>query len=586
MKYVILLIMSCFISGTTLAQVIVSGAKMIISQGTTLNIDEDFNINGGEIRINQGVTFIMNNNRTLSVNNNGSLNLSGSVTSPVIISSPGYFNLDVNSGGVIGAQHAIFEHMGMTGLHIKEGATIDPLLPLQQSTFKNGIAGGTLLTINNNQVITIQDTYFPSNSWGGNYNVLKSADQGDVTFEDAIGGFAGTLFENDPFGRVSWGDELMTHSIRMPVGWNSLSSYIMPANSSISDIFSLISSNFIIAQTMSAAYYPTSSMNTIGTWESQSAYKVKMSAPHMIDISGEEESNKVFVMNAGWSLFPVITNRPVDVVSLFTGTSVRVVKEVAREGVYWPAYGINTLGSLLPGSAYYAFLNSPDSITFPANAKSGWTVQLHQINYTDHPWADFDLTGSSHLIAIEGQGINGLQPDDILGVFTQQDICFGATEIMDPNNNALLTAFANDTITSLKDGFDEMELLTYKVYRPSTYETFEIEVEYDLELPQTGYFAAEGLSAIKMLKVLDTGITSEGSLKINVYPNPTDDCVMISGFTDVSSIELINSTGMKINTFATEGQNEYKIDFSRLQPGLYLVLLCGNKTMVRRVIKK
>lgn len=587
MKHIILFTISCFISGISIAQVMQSETNITITQGATLYVDGNLNINSGEINLNQGATLSMGSNRMLSVNNGGSLNLTGSATHPALVTSPGYFNLEVNSGGTIGAQYAIFERLGNNGVLIKPGANVDISQPFDNSTFRNGITGGTLLTVNNNQVFTVNNAVFPANNWGGSYNVTKMVNNGEVDFVNATGGFAGTPFENDPFSRVFWGDELMTHSIPLPEGWSGLSSYIMPADNNIVGIFAPVSPNFIIAQTMTQAFYPAGGMNTIGNWQPQSAYRIKMSAPDVLDISGAEESNKVFGINAGWSLVPVIANQPVNVASLFTGTSVQLVKDVAGVGVYWPAFGINTLGSLLPGKAYYAYLNSSGSVTFPANTKSAWTAQLAQVKHPDHPWNEVAVTGSSHLIAIEGSHTHGLLPGDVIGAFSQQEICHGVAEINDPKSNFILTAYADDHLTAFKDGFDEMESMSYKVYRPSTGETFDVEVEYNLQLPQTGYFASEGLTAIKMLKLSATGIASDFSSKINIYPNPSDGQVWISGISEISKIEMIGSLGTTIKTVENGGQSELNLDLSDLQPGVYQIKLTGEKgIVVKRIVKK
>ncbi len=587
MKHIILFTISCFISGISLAQVMHSETNITVTQGATLYVDGNLNINAGEINLNEGATLSMGNNRTLSVNNGAGLNLNGSATNPALITSPGYFIFDINSGGNIGAQYAIFERMSSNGLNIKAGATISPSSPFNNSVFRNGQAGGTLLTINNNQVVTVSNAEFPANTWGGSYNVTKTINNGEVHFADASGGFAGTPFENDPFSRVFWGDELLTHSIPLPAGWSGLSSYVMPANNTIADIFAPIGANFIILQTMTQAYYPAGGMNTIGNWQPQSAYRIKMSAPDVLDISGDQESNKVFGMNAGWSLVPVITNQPVNVATLFTGTNVQLVKDVAGVSVYWPAYGINTLGSLLPGKAYYAYLSSSGSVTFPANSKTTWTIELPDLKHPDHPWNEVTVTGSSHLIAVEGNDANGLFPGDVIGIFSQQQACHGVAQIIDPKSNLLLTAYANDQLTAFKDGFDEMEPMTFKVFRPSTGETFDVEVEYNQQLPQTSHFAGEGLSAIKMLKLSATGIAGEFSSKINIYPNPTDGLVWISGVSNISSIELIGSLGTIIKTIPNDGQNELSLDLSDLRSGVYQVKLTGEKgTVTKRIVKQ
>jgi len=586
MKYIIIFTLSYFISGISFAQVMHSETNITVTQGATLYVGGNLNINAGEINLNEGATLSMGNNRTLSVNNGASLNLNGSSLYPALITSPGYFNFDINSGGTIGSQYGIFERMSTNGLNIKSGAMIDPAAPFSKSVFRNGQAGGTLLTINNNQVVTVSNAEFPANTWGSSNNVTKSVNSGEVTFASAFGGFAGTPFENDPFGRVFWGDELMTQSILLPAGWSGLSSYVMPANNDIADIFAPINSNFIIAQTMTQAYYPLGGMNSISNWQTQSAYKVKMSAPDVLDISGEEELNKVFGMNTGWSLVPVITNQPVNVATLFAGTSVQLVKDVAGVSVYWPAYGINTLGSLLPGKAYYAYLSSSGSVTFPANSKTTWTVELPDLKHPDHPWNEVTVTGSSHLIAVEGNDAHGLFPGDVIGIFSQQHACHGVAQIIDPKSNLLLTAYANDALTSNKDGFDEMEPMSCKVYRPATGETFDVEVEYNLQLPQTGYFTGEGLSAIKSITTINTGIGDTFANRLFIYPNPTNGKVTIGGINGIDQILVMSSEGAVVMRFTPKSDGNQILDLSALPAGIYQVQIRTSQGLVTRKIVK
>ncbi len=68
------------------------------------------------------------------------------------------------------------------------------------------LAGGTLLNINNDQNLEIENAIFPANTWGGLYNVTKSNNAGNVTFIGATGGFAGENFDNDPNNRIHWSE--------------------------------------------------------------------------------------------------------------------------------------------------------------------------------------------------------------------------------------------------------------------------------------------------------------------------------------------------------------------------------------------
>ncbi len=588
MKHLIFSLLLSILTITASAQLMHSDANITITDGAVMTVNGNLVVNGGAVTLHEGATLVMGNGQTLSVNNGGELLIIGNQDNSSTITSPGYFAFEINSGGVIGAQYSILERMNTDGIQIKQGAMVDPENPFHHATFRDGQAGGTLLTVNNNQVFTVNNAVFPANTWGGSYNVAKSVNSGEVHFVNATGGFAGTPFENDPFSRVFWGDELMTHSIPLPAGWSGLSSYIMPANNDIVDIFSPISPNFIIAQTMTQAYYPAGSLNTIGTWNNQSAYKVKMSNADVLDISGVEETNKVFDLAGGWNLLPVIANQPVNVAALFAGTDVQLVKDVAGVGIYWPGFGINTLGSLLPGSAYLARLAAPGSVNFPGNVKQAWTAVLPEVKHPVHPWNEVNVTASSHLIAISAQGSQGILPEDILGAFSPDNICFGVAQIIDPSNNFFITAYADDQTTAQKDGFASYELMGFKIYRPKTGEIFDVEVEYDYNMPQTGYFENEGLSAISMIKLGATGIGSAAlATNINIYPNPAKEEVTVSGISDVSMIELYDTSGRLVRIIHHDGQHRVNIDLSGLHSGIYQIKLTGDSmSTVKRIVKQ
>ncbi len=155
--------------------------------------------------------------------------------------------------------------------------------------------------------------------------------------------------------------------IELTAGWNSLSSYRMPGETDIEALMSQIYPELVIMQNMNGMYYPDGSINTLGTWESQSAYKIKVTEDVTLTITGPVEQNKTIELAEGWNLIPVISDDTVDVESLFGAieASVDIVKGVAELGVYWPAYNINTLSVLVPGKAYFVRMNAAGTITFP-----------------------------------------------------------------------------------------------------------------------------------------------------------------------------------------------------------------------------
>lgn len=176
--------------------------------GYNLLVTGDININSpGTLALPASSVLILLDGKTLNVNSGGVLNISGTPGDPVTIQTnlpTSHFTFNVNSGGTIGAEYGIFENMGANGVNIQNGAFVDPLHPFTGCTFQDGASAGTLLTINNAQTMTIRGAVFPTNSWLGSSNVSKTMNHGHVYFVDFTGDYSGEVYDNDPFGRVTW----------------------------------------------------------------------------------------------------------------------------------------------------------------------------------------------------------------------------------------------------------------------------------------------------------------------------------------------------------------------------------------------
>lgn len=139
------------------------------------------------------------------VGGGGELHLFGDGTNnPLVTSTTGNYALSVYNSGVLAADRATFEFLDVNGVHIYNNGLIDDVNSLNNCTFQNGETGGTLLRINTNQVINIENAHFPENTWGSNNNVTKTTTIGDITMTNATGDFSGEGFENDPNNLITW----------------------------------------------------------------------------------------------------------------------------------------------------------------------------------------------------------------------------------------------------------------------------------------------------------------------------------------------------------------------------------------------
>ena len=173
--------------------------------GNNLTSTGDLNINAnGVLQVDAGSNLRMSNGRNITVNNGGSLLVTGdsSTAATVTRNGTGYYGLNVESGGTIGAWYGIFEYINADGVNLKPGSLVHPSYRLNFSTFRNGASGARLLTINNSQSFTINGAIFPTNSGGS--NVSKTVNSGSVYFSNWSGAFSGPGYENDPFNRINW----------------------------------------------------------------------------------------------------------------------------------------------------------------------------------------------------------------------------------------------------------------------------------------------------------------------------------------------------------------------------------------------
>lgn len=161
---------------------------------------------------------------------------------------------------------------------------------------------------------------------------------------------------------------LYNQTISFPAGWSSLSTYLNPQNTNLSALFSQISEELVILITGSQMYYPGEGINTIGTFDPQTGYSIKLSEAADLIITGTMQTDKTIDIPSGWSYLPVINDCETSIQTLFGSeiSKVFMIKEIAGSNVFWPQMNITTLSALQPGRAYMVNLTEPVQVTFPS----------------------------------------------------------------------------------------------------------------------------------------------------------------------------------------------------------------------------
>jgi hypothetical protein len=393
----------------------------------------------------------------------------------------------------------------------------------------------------------------------------------------------------------------------VPAGWSGISSYVIPDDPAVADIFSPVVSDLVILMDQFGHFYwPETALNTIdadppvgtGGWVSHYGYKTKFTHQVAVFFEGDPNPDKVVECNPGWTIIPVLSPNNVPTSELFgpLGSNLIICKEIGGSRIYWPSQEIYSLNFLEPGKAYSIALNAAGSLDYsgfdamPEPLASN--IELNQLE-NNTPWNDVVFTGTSHTIAIERrtlENIPGITAGDYIGAFTQSGICAGLIQYQEGDNNVALTAFGDDqTTASLTEGFVPNEFLNFRMYKPSTGEEFILECTFDQNMPNTDLFASDGLSKIVDITAIATSIEEFTLNDVELYPNPANDRVTVNCIGRISKhtelmIYSIEEGKLVMNKNLVT--NRIELDIHNLAQGVYFVKVTdGSHVIVKKLIK-
>nr|NQU88955.1 lamin tail domain-containing protein [Bacteroidota bacterium] len=380
----------------------------------------------------------------------------------------------------------------------------------------------------------------------------------------------------------------LAHSFVIYDGWSGISSYIVPDDPDIENMFAPIGNAAVVLQNFSNLYLPYYQINTIGNWNSHDGYQIKLDLNKYMVIKGTYESNKTVSLAEGWNILPVISTCMVNVVDLVGAVAeVTFIKEMGSELIYWPAGAITTLEFLDPGKAYYIQVSATVDITFPdCMAKDSRQPEKFKPLSTDQ-WNEVTPKSVSHAIGFSAEALDILQPGDVIGAFTSTGNCAGVTEIGD--DNGYILAWGDDIFTQNIDGFVENEEITFRAFRPSTAEEYAVTAVYDDQYENEGAFAVHGISFVNELKLEPIGIGLPGNASIHIYPNPASDYlnVQIPGM-ELGSFEIYSTLGTRVVVGEISGHNA-QLKIGNLENGFYFLKLINTSTgdqIITRFIKQ
>lgn len=154
--------------------------------------------------------------------------------------------------------------------------------------------------------------------------------------------------------------------ITLTQGWNAVSSYLAPTNTSIQQMVSSIAPQLEFIQNTNGFYQPGNPGNTLQSWNFKSGYFIKSSQNINLTIFGFTPDNKTIALQSGWNLISVLSENNVEIINLFDGNlqNVEIIREALGTKLYWPEKGISVLKTLSPGKAYLVKITQDFVITY------------------------------------------------------------------------------------------------------------------------------------------------------------------------------------------------------------------------------
>lgn len=99
-------------------------------------------------------------------------------------------------------------------------------------------------------------------------------------------------------------------------------------------------------------------------------------------------------------------------------------------------------------------------------------------------------------------------------------------------------------------------------------------------------FADHGLSVITRIQQTATGIGTISTAAVDIYPNPTNGTITLTGIGQYSLLQLYSAHGELLLQRTNDAAHELRWDVSALPPGVYQLKLSGNHpAVVKKLIR-
>jgi hypothetical protein len=366
-----------------------------------------------------------------------------------------------------------------------------------------------------------------------------------------------------------------TQEIELSTGWGIWSTYINPEDSDMTSVFSEIVSNLVIVKDQSGAvYWPMFGLNSIGSLTDGQGYQAKMDSDDVLMIEGELVPSDLNIpLGSGWGIMGYLhlnCNNAVDMMAPVVSDLV-IIKDEGGS-VYWPMFGLNSIGEMCPDKGYQIKMDNAVTFNYPSGGRFGAseeTLVVKNTYYDTAPNTGSNMTIGLPLTAWELMPAIG----DEIAAYDESGRLIGSTSFN--GDNIALTVWGDDFTTDAKDGLATGEKVTFKLWNSDmNTESTLVVTKWDAG---NDTYTVDGISIASSI-VLSGDVSADAYKLYQNAPNPFNGTTTVKFFVPESAevtIGVYNMLGEYVAEVTSDvfntGKHEVVFDASDLGQGTYFI---------------
>ena len=277
-------------------------------------------------------------------------------------------------------------------------------------------------------------------------------------------------------------------------------------------------------------------------------------------------------LNAGWGMIGYLHETCFNASDMMTNLSELIIIKDDYGNVYWPAYGLNSMGDMCPGEGYQLKTSEEASFQYPSGGRFGFG-EFATVEKPVYYKAALN-TGNNMTIGLPTTAWEVMPAiGDEIAAYDESDKLIGSTTFN--GDHIALTVWGDDLTTDAKDGLATGERVTFKLWNSDTNtESTLVVTKWDAG---SDAYTVDGISIASNITL--SGATSADTYKLyqNV-PNPFNGTTTIKFYVPENvevTIGVYNMLGEYVaevtNEIFNAGKHEVEFNGSDLGQGTYFV---------------